>query len=213
MSSITTRVPKIEWSIDLPRHWLDGNAASTHAFNVLSLLFPQGETFFIEVAREVMAEAGDTLDVELRESATAFISQEAAHAHQHRQYNTKLSALGYENICHRWVERLQDTSRRHASSLTRLAIVCGYEHYTAVLGNFILSNPDVLTKAEGRMALVWGWHSAEETEHKSVCFDLYTAVGGGWLRRVTAFIPVTVNFSIMFALPYLHMLKRFVVPQ
>lgn len=57
------------------------------------------------------------------------------------------------------------------------------------------------------MAL-WGWHSAEETEHKAVCFDLYHAAGGGWLRRVLVFLLVTLTFSVMFSRLYISLLYR-----
>jgi len=58
------------------------------------------------------------------------------------------------------------------------------------------------------MQLVWGWHAAEETEHKAVCFDLYRALGGGWLRRVLVLMLVTMNFSRLFWRLYLDMLRR-----
>ena len=42
-----------------------------------------------------------------------------------------------------------------------------------------------------RLNTLWLWHSAEESEHKSTAFDLYTALGGDhtwrlyWFRRST----------------------------
>lgn len=52
MTTLTARVPIVDWSQGFDRHWNGGNAAATHAFNTLSFLFPQGERFFIEVARK-----------------------------------------------------------------------------------------------------------------------------------------------------------------
>ncbi len=54
----------------------------------------------------------------------------------------------------------------------------------------------------------WRWHSAEETEHKAVCFDLYRFAGGGWLRRSLVFVLVTLNFSVMFSRLYFSLLHR-----
>jgi predicted metal-dependent hydrolase len=58
------------------------------------------------------------------------------------------------------------------------------------------------------MALFWGWHAAEETEHKAVCFDLYVAAGGGWLRRAIMFLVVSLAFYFLFFMrAYLYLLR------
>ncbi|MCA3229513.1 MAG: metal-dependent hydrolase [Burkholderiales bacterium] len=40
--------------------------------------------------------------------------------------------------------------------------------------------------AHPQLALLWGWHAVEETEHKAVAFDVYRRCGGGYLRRLAA---------------------------
>ena len=119
-----------------------------------------------------------------------------------------LRRQGYENVAAPLVARLQERANRHFTTLTKLAVVCAYEHYTAILGNYVLCNPQVLRAAQPDMALIWGWHGAEETEHKSVCFDLYRAAGGRWLRRVTIYLLVTANFHRMFWRLYCSQLHR-----
>jgi uncharacterized protein len=208
MTTITARIPQVDWSKGFERHWNGGNPAVTHAFNALSFLFPQAERFFIEVAREVVRSIATDGNPELQQAVKGFIAQESIHSSQHDQYNAVLEKQGFENVVHELIDRLQERSRHDFSPLTKLAIVCGYEHYTAILGNFILSNPQVLKPASPDMALIWGWHSAEETEHKAVCFDLYRAAGGGWLRRVLVFLLVTLNFTLMFGRLYFSLLHR-----
>jgi predicted metal-dependent hydrolase len=163
MTTISARIPQVDWSQGFDRHWNGGNLAVTHAFNALSLLFPQAECFFIEVAREVVCGLDSTLNPELERAVKGFIAQESTHTQQHNQYNAILKTQGFENVVHNFVQRLQERSHRDFSSLTKLAIVCGYEHYTAILGNYILTNPQVLGSAEPDMALIWGWYSAEVT--------------------------------------------------
>lgn len=208
MTTITTRVPKVDWSNGFDRHWYGGNAAVTHTFNALSFLFPQGEKFFIDTAREVASETALSNNAKLHEAVKDFIAQESIHAHLHNQYNAVLQSQGFENIVYTFIQRLQTFTHLYCSPFTKLAVVCAYEHYTAILGNFILSNPQTLQPAKADMALVWGWHSAEETEHKAVCFDLYQAAGGRWFRRVIAFLLVTLNFSLMFGRLYFSLLWR-----
>lgn len=208
MTAITARVPKVDWSQGFNRHWNGGNPAVTHAFNALSFLFPQAEMFFIKVVREVAYKLDTSNNGDLEEAVRGFIAQESCHRLQHNQYNVVLESQGFENIVHEFVKRLQEQTHRDFSPLTNLAVVCGYEHYTAILGNYILSNPSVLKSASPDMALIWGWHSAEETEHKAVCFDLYRAAGGGWLKRVFIFFIVTLNFFLMFGRLYFSLLYR-----
>jgi predicted metal-dependent hydrolase len=196
---ITPRVPQVDWSRGFPRHWNGGDPVRTHFFNALSFLFPRGERFFVEQVRE---RAGD--DPQVRD----FVAQEAIHAHQHAQYNAVLTAQGYENVSDALAQRLEDRSYRVFAPLTRVAIVCAYEHYTAALGDYILRRHGPLERADPQMQLIWGWHAAEETEHKGVCYDLYRRAGGGWLRRTLILAMVSLNFSRLFWRLYLYLLRR-----
>ncbi len=205
---ITTRVPQIDWKLGFERRWNGGNPAVTHFFNALSFLFPQGEKYFIDIAKEVLGSIAHDSHFEIHLAVKSFISQESIHGNQHVQYNAVLEKQGFENIVHGYIAQLIKRNRQNYSPLTNLANVCAYEHYTAVLGNFILSNPQILKGAQPHMALIWGWHSVEETEHKSVCFDLYKIAGGGWLRRVVRFLSVTLDFNIMFTRQYFYLLNR-----
>lgn len=208
MHTITPRIPEIDWRQDFARHWNGGNPVASHAFNTLSFLFPQGERLFIAVAREVSEPLDLKNNPELEKAVQAFTTQEAIHTAQHEQYNAILQRQGFENVVHDHIERLQSRAYRYSTPLTRLAVVCAYEHFTAILGHFLLHHPQVVADAPPALALVWGWHAAEETEHKSVCFDLYHAAGGGWLRRASIFLMVSLEFAIVFSRLYASLLYR-----
>lgn len=208
MDKLKTRVPKIEWSAGFARHWAAGDPAITHTFNALSFLFPQGEQFFIDAARMVVRDSAQTLDPNLAQAVQGFVAQESLHRFQHVQYNTVLLAQGYENTVEKFIAALQAWSLRNFSPLSNLALVCGYEHYTAILGDFVLSHPTLLNSWAPELALVWGWHAVEETEHKAVCFDLYRAAGGGTMRRWLTFVFVSFTFSYIFGRLYINMLYR-----
>src|SRR3954468_20940665 len=57
-------------------------------------------------------------------------------------------------------------------------------HYTAFLGDWVL-NADELDRrgADPTMLDLLRWHGAEEVEHRSVAFDLFMHVDGGYRRR------------------------------
>ena len=52
----------------------------------------------------------------------------------------------------------------------------------------------MLQGAEPRLATMWQWHCAEESEHKNTAFDLYQALGGNHEWRITWFRRITVVF-------------------
>jgi len=208
MSQITPRIPNINWSDGFEKHWIADNPAATHAFNTLSFMFPLAEKNFIKVVKEVSQEKNLTLSSELEHDVKAFILQEAAHSKQHQSYNDILLKQGFENVIHNWIVWQQKIIHKYLSPIQKLAIVCTWEHYTAVLGNFLLSNPEVLKTSPKTMSLIWGWHAAEETEHKSVCFDLYQTAGGSWFGRLLSYFLVSSEFLVLFTRLYFSMLWR-----
>lgn len=191
--NITPRLPLIDWSGGLSRFWLNNDPAAAHVFNACSLMTPAAERLFISAVRDVMqSECCGSLATDLRRAVNAFIAQEAAHTSQHRHYNAALASFGWVSRAQQAADWLAQQAQQRVAPLTRLALVCGCEHWTAVIGRHLLDNPQILVAVDSDMALFWGWHAAEEVEHKSVCFDLYIAAGGGWLRRVLAMLPATI---------------------
>ncbi len=70
-----------------------------------------------------------------------------------------------------------------------LAAVASIEHYTAVLGQWIMDNERFeRAGVDPTMLDLLRWHGAEEVEHRSVVFDVYKAVGGRYPTRVAAWV-------------------------
>jgi predicted metal-dependent hydrolase len=69
--------------------------------------------------------------------------------------------------------------------LERVAIIAAIEHFTAVLGYWIVNDSQALdaAQADPQMLDLLRWHGAEEVEHRSVAFDVLTELRGGWFRR------------------------------
>lgn len=189
--TVQPRHVRFDVSEDLKTFWHGDDAFRTAFFNALSLQFPDGEQQFINAVRLYRDRIDDP---KLKAEIRGFIGQEAMHSREHKDYNEALKARGYD------IDGLDRRFRKHMemvgklSPSRQLAGTCGAEHYTAVLANAILSDPEWLDGATPSMARLWRWHAIEETEHKSVAFDVYReCVGNDRLRRII-FLFVTWNF-------------------
>ncbi|MBD3578337.1 MULTISPECIES: metal-dependent hydrolase [Streptomyces] len=178
---------------DTPLHWLPGDPFATHTINVLHLLLPAGERWFVHVFKQALPHIRDE---RLRADVIGFIGQEAVHAAAHDDVLPHLRRQGLDPTPYTaqvdWVfERLLGDRAlppgraRHWWLMERVAMIAAIEHYTAFLGDWIL-NADELDRrgADPVMLDLLRWHGAEEVEHRSVAFDLFLHVDGGYRRRV-----------------------------
>jgi predicted metal-dependent hydrolase len=196
---LIVRKLEIDLSASFARHWHGGDAFRSHYYNALSMSFPVGEQYFIDAVRGGLALLPEGSHPELRAAIQGFIGQEATHRHLHGLYNAQLEKQGLVNHWQRWAGwRIRHTKWMHP--LNHLAVTAAYEHCTAVFADGTLRYASWFDPAEPRMRLLWRWHAAEETEHRAVAFDLYTALGGGWLRRSLWFAYVLAMFNAEAAL-------------
>ncbi len=66
-----------------------------------------------------------------------------------------------------------------------MALIAAIEHYTAFLGDWVLNAEELDRRgADPTMLDLLRWHGAEEVEHRSVAFDLFVHLDGGYRRRV-----------------------------
>jgi predicted metal-dependent hydrolase len=183
---------------DIPRYWLNGDAHQTRYFDALSLMFPDGERFFIDSVRAFRPQIAD--DARLDTAVGGFIGQEAMHSREHLVYNERLQEQGVDaHALMQIVKDVQDQRARTLPPAGQLALTICLEHFTAMLADHVLRHPATLQKADPRMAAIWRWHALEETEHKAVAFDVYQRVGGTpfirWRRRCRAMLWVTMLFT------------------
>ncbi|MFZ6743143.1 metal-dependent hydrolase [Undibacterium sp. JH2W] len=201
---LQVRQLKIDLSRGFSRHWLGGDAFRTHLFNAQSFSFPLGEQYFID---SVKAALPLIKDEQLKEEIRGFIGQEASHRHIHAQYNQQLHAQGLSYLLEGYMAwRIRTTARFSVES--NLAITIAYEHFTAIFADATLSEPSWIGDAEEPLKTLWTWHSIEETEHKSVAYDTYHAIGGGYIRRIAWFLYVTMLFSFDTAVQTMHCLYK-----
>lgn len=185
-ASIDVRKMDLSGIDDSPIYFFDNDPASSHFFHMMSLLFPEGERFFIESVRNFRDKVKDPV---LMKQVKAFTSQEILHSKAHVDYNKRLAKAGVDiarldnwlNVAFRLVKRLPKRDQ--------LALTCMAEHFTATLAEEFLRNKDIQNKIHESQRPMWLWHAIEETEHKAVAYDVYRSIGGGDFRRI-AVLPV-----------------------
>ncbi|HCT40145.1 MAG TPA: metal-dependent hydrolase [Moraxellaceae bacterium] len=192
-AGITVRRMDFEFS-NVPRYWADKDPHFTHLLNALSATFPEGERFFVHSVRHFQNRITDPV---LRQQVSAFIGQEAMHAKEHSHYNEYARQhgidLGFiENFARQRMAFIKDKM----SPERQLAITCALEHFTAILAEQMLTEPDIFEKFDPSMMNLWLWHAVEESEHKGVAFDVYQDLVGDYRLRIRA-MAITTFFFIM----------------
>ena len=142
-------------------------------------------------------------DDQLRRDVQGFISQEAMHSQAHAgvlghfavkdidvtPFTDQMRWLFQQLIGDRprWSQR-----RRQSWLLERVSMVAALEHYTAILGEWILDTPQHDAMGTDPVMLdLLRWHGAEEVEHKAVAFDTMKHLRAGYWRQVRTQLLIT----------------------
>ena len=191
MSDLVIRRLLVDMQQPIARHWCAGDAFRSAFFNALSMSFPVGEQFFIDSVKNGLKAMPESEQEPYKKEVQGFVGQEATHRRLHSLYNEHLTQLGYVNS---WEPRIKKNLGMMAQANVRhwLAVTAANEHFTAILAEWLLRNPEVLGTQDERLATLWLWHSAEESEHRSTAFNMYRALNGNeawrlkWFSRVSA---------------------------
>ena len=211
-----------DWA-KLPFHYVPGEPFTTHMLNVLHLLLPAGEEFFVDLFKQALPLIKDD---QLRLDVQGFIGQEAMHSQAHTGVQEYFAANGIDVTPFtdqmdwlfgkllgdrpRWSVR-----RQHSWLLERVALVSAIEHYTAILGEWILNTPQHDAIGTDPVMLdMLRWHGAEEVEHKAVAFDLMKHLRSGYLRQVRTQLVVTPMMLLMWVrgVRFMYSVDRHVPP-
>jgi len=194
------------------RYWHGGDPVTTHFFNALQAMFPEGERFFMDSARDVRDMLGkDNISAELNEQIRLFIRQEAMHGREHDAWTTALISLGYIGMEGFDLKLKRDNkwSKKHLKPIWRLAMTAASEHFTASLAHlFIYKRPDFIEQAASPFRELLVYHAMEEVEHKAVCYDLYNEAKGGYFLRIAGMVFVTFDLLIRLRNRQEYLLKK-----
>jgi len=172
-----------ESPVAIPRYWWGDDPFRTHFFNALSSTFPFGEAFFV---RSVRYYADRVTDPKLQQEIRAFAGQEGQHSRIHDAHVDLLIEQGYGALAarNRFIDRIMRWHNRETPRFS-LAVTAALEHLTAILARQLLLNPgNHVDEMDPSMARLWRWHALEESEHKSVAFDVMVAAEiPRWMRN------------------------------
>jgi predicted metal-dependent hydrolase len=183
-----------DWT-GLPLRWIPDEAFASHLLNVLHILLPEGERFFVKIFAEALPLIQDE---QLREDVIGFIGQEGMHATAHQGVQDYFAEQGLDTSGYvheiEYIFRgiLGDRGlfglRKEEWLVERLALVAAIEHITAFLGNWVLNSPGLdAAGGDPQMLDLLRWHGAEEVEHRAVAYDVYMHVDGRYGRRVRTY--------------------------
>lgn len=191
----------------VPLDWYRDDTFVTTFLDALSLLFPEGERFFVDSVKKLRHHVEDA---ELDAAVTGFIGQEAMHGKGHRDFNDMLRQRGLPSATklEGQLDALLALVRRVLPQRSQLAATCALEHFTAMLAESLLRHAPMREDMHASIRPLWVWHALEESEHKAVAFDVYQAAGGGYLRRAGIMLLTTLVFFAFTAWTHVHFMAN-----
>lgn len=191
---------------DIPRYWLGGDPFKTRFFDAMSILFPEGEKFFIACVRDYRERITDP---QLAAQVKDFMYQEGQHGMVHTQFNNRLKEQGVavDHILEEQKRLMFNVLRKRLPKAFTLGQTAACEHLTAMMAYGFFAN-GLMRDADPRVRAMYAWHAVEEVEHKAVAFDVFKTVAkGSYFTRIASMLFVSVTFPLHTFLIMRHMFK------
>lgn len=191
---------------DIPKYWFGGDPFKSRFFDAMSILFPEGEKFFIACVRDYREQITDP---ELQAQVKDFMYQEGQHGMVHTKFNNRLKAQGIavDEILRRQNEIMFGFFRKRFSAAYTLGQTAAAEHMTALMAHGFFGT-DMFADADPRIRAMYAWHAVEEIEHKAVAYDVYDKIAkGGYWKRVLSMLQVSLTFPLHVFMIMNHMFK------
>lgn len=181
-------------------------------FGAMSLVFPEGERFFIRAVKHF---AGQIHDAGLAQDVKNFIGQEAQHGKLHETFNK--AVLGHEYDIEPFLDWYKSTMfgfvEKQATAILgeklALSVTAAAEHFTATWAAHGLSsgyleehitNEDLLDFMQ--------WHAVEEIEHKHVAFDVLQEVDDSYFLRAAGMLFCATLLPFVITVSFASLLRQ-----
>ncbi len=213
--AINARNVQFDW-VGVPLQYVPGERLVTQVWNFMHLVLPEGE-------RAMAGALADALpyieDERLREEAVGFIGQEAMHATSHEGVRKHLTEQGLdvEPMIVRMNFLIDKILADHGLTgcakkawlKERLGLFAALEHYTAIIGQWLLDADELEQAGIHPMMLdLLRWHGAEEVEHRSVVYDVYQHVDGSYARRARTAVLASGTLAILTAYSITYLMNH-----
>ncbi|EOR10061.1 MULTISPECIES: metal-dependent hydrolase [Acinetobacter] len=202
---ILPRKVKFDWE-NTPVDWIPNQPFASYFINEINNILPAGEFWFCRLYNKVLPQITDE---KLKQDVQAFIRQEAMHAVAHtsanKEYLTQrnidiqrnldiMDFLFTKVLADKPFDKEIPKALEHQWDLFRLGVIATVEHMTCVLGKYALYNKRwEELGADPEMIDLIKWHGSEEIEHRTVAFDLYRHLGGGYIARYYMSVAVIIG--------------------
>lgn len=168
--------------------WTPADLDFGYQFNGGSLSLPYLEPYLIRVMRKARQELGERHS-DLKRDIDLFCGQEAQHYQLHARYNAMLRNR-YEGLEAFEAEIEADFARmeKEESLAFNLGYAAGFETTGMLMAQlFFEGATDSLENADPATRNLWGWHLAEEYEHRCVAIEVFRTLGGSYPERLRLF--------------------------
>lgn len=191
---------------EVPKHWFGGDAFKTRFFDAMSMLFPEGEKFFIECVRDYRDQVKDPA---MQQQISDFMLQEGQHGMVHTQFNNRLKAQGIDvNRILAFQVQVLGNYRRKMPKWFTLSMTASAEHMTAIMAHSFMERSDLFDDADPRIRAMYLWHGVEEIEHKAVAFDVLQKIArANYFQRISGLLWESLLFPFHTFMIMRHMLK------
>jgi predicted metal-dependent hydrolase len=182
LDTITIRQMPFDFPDEIDPVFIERDHQRSFAFIAGSLLLPYLEPYLI---RSMKAAQKHVFDPKVLEGLKGFAAQEGQHYRMHMKFNAAVKRAGFPGLEVLEKELSDDYQRFTKTKSLRfnLAYAEGFEAITmnaikSIMGEngFGEDLPDYIEMIE--------WHFVEELEHRTVAFDVYNDVCGGYFYRL-----------------------------
>ena len=182
LDTITVRQMPFEFPDDIDPVFMDGDHKRSFAFIAGSLLLPHLEPYLI---RSMKAAENHVTDPDVLEGLKKFASQEGQHYQMHKKFNATIRRAGFPGL-DALEQELSDDYKRFTSTKSlrfNLAYAEGFEALTMNAVKHMMEPNGFGDDLPVFMQMI-EWHFVEELEHRTIAFDVYDHVCGGYLYRL-----------------------------
>lgn len=194
MSRLKVRQLPFRFDEQTPYYWNLHNPYWGNAINLVSMIGPAFERYFIKAIRQSIPRISDET---LREDAKLFCLQEGQHSKQHLAHIQALIAQhpGLEEVRLK-IMASYDALYARESIEFHLAYAATVELLFGPIARFMVDNRHYLfQECDNQVAALILWHFVEEFEHRNSAIDVYTHLVGSYTWRMRMALRVVAHLK------------------